>query len=76
MTCKQLGGACDEAFRAESFEEMGELSKKHAMAMAAQGDEAHIAKMDAMREVMGNPEAFVAWQKKVREAFDSLPDAS
>ena len=27
MTCRQLGGACDLGFRAESFEEMAELSK-------------------------------------------------
>jgi hypothetical protein len=29
MTCKQLGGACDQAFHAETFEEMAEKSKKN-----------------------------------------------
>ena len=29
MTCKQLGGACDRVFHANSFEEIAELSKKH-----------------------------------------------
>lgn len=33
MTCKQLGGACDLEFKAETFEEMAELSKKHGMDM-------------------------------------------
>ncbi len=28
MTCKQLGGACDKEFQANTFEEMAELSKK------------------------------------------------
>ena len=31
MNCKQLGGACDQEFRAETFEEMVDLSKKHGM---------------------------------------------
>ena len=29
MTCKQLGGACDRVFHANSFEEIAEMSKKH-----------------------------------------------
>lgn len=28
MICKQLGGACDLEFHANTFEEMAELSKK------------------------------------------------
>ncbi len=28
MTCKQLGGACDATFSANTFEEIAELSKK------------------------------------------------
>ena len=27
MTCKQLGGACDLEFHADSFEEIAEMSK-------------------------------------------------
>lgn len=33
MTCKQLGGACNHEFRADTFEEMAELSKSHGMEM-------------------------------------------
>ena len=33
MTCRQLGGACELEFRANTFEEMAELSKKHGMEM-------------------------------------------
>ena len=33
MSCKQLGGACDEKFHAETFEKMAELSQKHGMEM-------------------------------------------
>ncbi len=34
MTCKDLAGACDAEFHAETFDELAELSKKHAMDMA------------------------------------------
>jgi len=33
MTCKQLGGACDQTFQANTFEELTELSKQHGMEM-------------------------------------------
>ena len=38
MTCKQLGGACDKAFTASSFEEMTEMSKAHGMEMFQKQD--------------------------------------
>ncbi len=31
MPCKQLGGACDVEFKADSFDDMAELRKAHAM---------------------------------------------
>jgi hypothetical protein len=39
MTCKQLGGACDKEFHANSFEEIAGMSKKHGMEMFQKGDE-------------------------------------
>ena len=33
MTCSQLGGACDKIFKAESFQEIAELSKQHGTEM-------------------------------------------
>lgn len=29
ITCKQLGGACNQQFHAETFEEMAQLNKAH-----------------------------------------------
>jgi hypothetical protein len=33
MTCKELGGACDLEFHANTFEEIAKMSKKHGMEM-------------------------------------------
>ena len=39
MTCRDLAGACDAEFHAETFDEMAELSKKQGMEMLEQGDQ-------------------------------------
>ena len=41
MSCKQLGGACEKEFHANTFEEIAEMSKKHGMEMFQTGDEEH-----------------------------------
>jgi len=74
MTCKQLGGACDEVFRANSFEEIAEISKKHGMEMFQQGDEEHLKAMDEMQDLMKNPDAMKDWFESKRKEFDALPE--
>lgn len=74
MTCNQLGGACDEEFHAETFEEIAELSKQHAMAMFQQQDEAHLKAMQAMQGLMQNPEEMSKWFESKRQEFESLPE--
>ena len=44
MTCKQLAGACDLEFHAETFEQMAELSQQHGLDMFKKGDAPHLAK--------------------------------
>ena len=40
MTCKQLGGACELEFHAETFEEIAKLGQKHGKEMFEKGDKA------------------------------------
>jgi len=74
MTCKQLGGACDVEFHAETFEQMAEQSKKHGMEMYQKSDEAHIKVMNNMKELMNDPKAMEEWMESKRKEFDALPD--
>jgi len=73
MTCKQLGGACDQIFSAETFDEMAALSKAHGMEMFQKNDPAHMAAMDTMRALMKSPDAMQKWFDDKRKEFDSLP---
>lgn len=74
MTCNQLGGACEHEFSANTFDEMAELSKKHAMEMFQQQDAAHLEAMGKMQELMKNPADMKQWFEDKRQEFDDLAD--
>jgi len=74
MSCKQLGGACDETFSAETFEEMATLSKQHGMEMFQKQDEAHLDAMKKVQELMQNPEAMKEYFENKKKEFDALPE--
>ena len=75
MSCKQLGGACEQAFHADTFEEMAELSKQHGMEMYQKQDPAHLEAMQKMQALMKNPEEMNKWFESKREMFESLPES-
>ncbi len=74
MSCKQLGGACDLEFLAETFEEMAMQSKKHGMEMFQNGDLAHMEAMNEMQNRMKTPADFAQWFENKRLEFDALDD--
>ena len=74
MNCKQLGGACDQEFKAETFDEMAELSKQHGMEMRARNDAAHLEAMQKIQEMMSQPGDMEKWFTERQQEFDALPD--
>ncbi len=74
MSCKQLGGACEKEFHANSFEEMAEKSKQHGMEMFKRKDEKHLTAMNEMQELMQKPEAMKDWFDNKKKEFEALPD--
>ena len=74
MNCKQLGGACEKAFHANTFEEIAEMSKQHGMEMFQENDEAHLNAMNKMQELMKNPEAMKDWFESKKNEFEALPE--
>ena len=74
MTCKQLGGACDRKFHANSFDEIAEMSKRHGMEMFEQRDAAHLEAMNKMQALMKRPDAMKEWFEGKRKEFDALPE--
>jgi hypothetical protein len=74
MTCKQLGGACDKEFHANTFEEMAQMSKKHGMEMFQTGDADHLKAMNEMQELMKSSESMKEWFENKRGEFNALPE--
>jgi predicted small metal-binding protein len=74
MNCKQLGGACNKSFHANSFEEIAEMSKQHGMEMFQEKDEAHLKAMSEMKELMQKPDAMKDWFENKKKEFDALPE--
>lgn len=74
MTCKQLGGACEKEFHANTFEEIAEMSKNHGTEMFKNGDAAHLKAMNEMGDLMKLPDGMKKWFGNKRKEFDALPD--
>jgi len=74
MTCKQLGGACNLVFRAETFDEIAEMSRNHGLEMYEAQDEAHLEAMNNMQKLMRTQELMMEWMEGKRKEFEDLPD--
>jgi hypothetical protein len=74
MTCKQLGGACNEAFSANSFEDIAKLSQEHGMAMFAKKEQSHIDAMNKMQKMMAKPDKMAEWFDNKKQEFEALPN--
>ncbi len=74
MNCKQLGGACELAFHAETFDEIAQMSRDHGMEMFQQKDETHLEAMYKMQELMNDQETIKNWIAERKKEFEELPE--
>lgn len=74
MICRELGGACEKSFKAETFEEMSELVKQHGVEMFMAGDEPHLSAIRKMQQMIQTPEEMSKWFAEKKKQFDALPN--
>lgn len=74
MTCKQMGGPCDEPFQGETAEEIMNNGSTHVKKMADQGDEEHKKVLEMMDAMQNDPDASRAWNEKFMADFAALPE--
>ena len=55
MTCKQMGGPCETAFKGESADEVIQAQDKHLRAAVAAGDATHEEAHQQMKGRWKNP---------------------
>jgi hypothetical protein len=71
MTCNQLGGACDQVFSGETFEELAAQSQQYGEEMFGANDGPHMAAMGAMMVLMWSGE-MDSWMAARKAEFEAL----
>lgn len=61
MTCKQLGGACEQKFSANTFEEISLVSKQYGKEMFQKKDTEHLVAMQKMQILVQDPNGMKKW---------------
>ena len=74
MTCRQMGGPCDTAFRGETADEVIKQQDKHLKEAVAGGDETHSEAADQMKGRWKNPIRGMGWYRQVKKDFAALPE--
>jgi len=74
MNCKQLGGACDMEFHANTFDEIANMSKQHGMEMFQKQDKEHLEAMAKIQELMKSPDAMKEWFENKKKEFEALAE--
>jgi hypothetical protein len=71
MTCNQLGGACEQIFSGETFDDLAAQSQQHGKEMYGANDAPHMAAMGMMMELMksGQMDSWMAARKAEFEAL-------
>ena len=73
LTCKELGGACDDEITGETFQEMGENSRNHVMGLMEKGDTSHNEAMEKMKNM--SQEELKATMNGFQKKFDEAEEA-
>ena len=74
MTCKQMGGPCDTAFRGTSADEVIRAQDAHLKEMVAGGDGTHKGALASMRGRWRNPVGGMRWYMRTQKAFGAAPE--
>ena len=72
LTCRDLGGPCDEEITGNSFGEVGGKCRTHVMERMNNGDEAHRAAAAKMKNA--SPEEQKAMMAEYEKRFNEAPN--
>ena len=74
MTCRQMGGPCDQAFSGEKADDVINQQDQHLKDMVAAGDQDHVPANNDMRGRWKHPIKGMGWYKDTKKAFAELPE--
>jgi hypothetical protein len=73
MTCRQLGGTCDQPHRGEDHNEVIKAQDQHLREVVAAGDTAHEPALKDMKARWRRPVSGLRWYRQVERDFEALP---
>ena len=74
MTCRQLGGPCEFVLHGATADEVIKAQDKHLNEIVGSGDRAHEDALKAMKGRWKHPLSGMAWYKKTKREFATLPE--
>lgn len=74
MTCRQMGGPCDTAFRGDKADDVIKAQDSHLKEAVAGGDETHEGALKSMQERWKHPISGMGWYRQTKKAFAALPE--
>ena len=72
MTCRQLGGPCDQAHTGETADEVIKAQDRHLKEAVAAGDTSHEAALKEMKGRWRHPKKAMGWYRDTKQAFADL----
>jgi len=73
MTCRQLGGPCDNAYHVGTADLAIKAQDAHLKEMVEKGDAAHVEAAAAMKARWHNPIKGMGWYMQAKKDFAALP---
>lgn len=74
MTCRQLGGPCDEPHTGEDADAVINRHDQHLKDRVAAGDLDHVPANDDMRGRWKRPISGMKWYRQAKKDFAALPE--
>ena len=74
MTCRQLGGPCDEPHTRETADEVIKAQDRHLKAAVKSGDDTHGEARETMKGRWRHPKQAMDWYTGIKRSFAELPE--
>jgi len=74
MTCRQLGGPCDEHLQGETADAIIKAQDRHLKEVVAAGDDAHAGALKDMKGRWKHPISGMGWYRSVKRDFAELSE--
>jgi hypothetical protein len=73
MTCRQMGGPCDQVHRGDDANEVIKAQDQHLKDAVAGGSTEHEQALKEMKGRWKRPVSGMKWYRQVQRDFDALP---